>query len=320
MLELLEYTGREGRVERQSCLKPSTVNTSRETEANVQHTRPDSDALGMLDTYRAFRRGLQLAVRALDEPSVGHRRRDKVTEVHAAILAQKALLHSWLAQNRRHLRHMVTQFLEANLQMPVYHVVQAHQQMLGACQLSMDQKARLCKEAAVHSRAVSTIAHERCYILQKLAEILPSRDDGLAGQGMKEAVNRQLVATQQSMCDREADARLAMWQAFFLTDVLSAEQSARLQVKSMTVVPDATILAAVQQPPGAHVPRQSLSGPGHMQHRPSPEDRAAVPPQPQSIAVNRNPIMPAPSALQPGTALHLQMQEDAESLQELLQG
>lgn len=80
--------------------------------------------------HQDFRRGLQQAVRALDEPSMGHRRKDKVSEVQAAILAQKALLHSWLAQNRAHSRHMVIQFLEANLQMPLEHVVQAHQQML----------------------------------------------------------------------------------------------------------------------------------------------------------------------------------------------
>ena len=61
---------------------------------------------------------------------------------------------------------------------------------------------------------------------------------------MKEAVNRQLVATQQHMCDREADARLSMWQAFFLTDVSASTSSARSgRVLHLTVVLESHQLA-----------------------------------------------------------------------------
>ena len=97
---------------------------------SFHYETPATQVKALCSWQQEFRRGLQQAVRALDEPSMGHRRREKVSEVHAAILAQKALLHSWLAQDRTHSRHMVIQFLEANLQMPLDHVVQAHQQML----------------------------------------------------------------------------------------------------------------------------------------------------------------------------------------------
>ena len=47
--------------------------------------------------------------------------------------------------------------------------------MQGACQLSFDQKARLCREAGTHARTISSLAHERFFIIHKLAEVGPVR-------------------------------------------------------------------------------------------------------------------------------------------------
>ena len=77
-----------------------------------------------------FRSGLRLAVHALDEPGIGGARGSKVHEVSQAMAAQKKLLHSWLAQRQGYPRAMVMSYLQANLQQPIQHVVQAQHDML----------------------------------------------------------------------------------------------------------------------------------------------------------------------------------------------
>lgn len=40
-------------------------------------------------------------------------------------------------------------------------------------------------------------------------------------EGANQAMHASLVAKQQSLCNREADARLFLWNAFFLSEVIA---------------------------------------------------------------------------------------------------
>ena len=76
---------------------------------------------------QAFRSGLRTAVHALDEPQAANMLANTRAEVQTAILVQK---HSWHIHRKAVLRGNVMQFLQANLQQPLEHVVQAQRDML----------------------------------------------------------------------------------------------------------------------------------------------------------------------------------------------